>query len=100
MIEFERVTMLPPPTPSSQIVSLGYSAKDRCLYVEFKGTGTYRYHDMMPGVYEKLLKAESVGKFISKEIAPNHGFEKVYEAVNLKIKNDIIFDALPPEEII
>ncbi len=54
---------------------------------------------MMPGVYEKLLKSESVGKFISKEIAPNHGFEKVYEAVNLKIKNDIIFDT-PPEEII
>lgn len=71
------VEMKAPPKPSSQIIAIGYDHINRELHVQFKGTGTYVYHDVLPGIYKKLLEAESIGKFMAKEIIPNFSYTKI-----------------------
>ncbi len=69
--------LLPPATPSSSIIGIGYNPTDKILFVEFKNTGVYAYHDFDPGKYKQLLKAESAGKYIAREVAPNHFYKKI-----------------------
>lgn len=51
------------PVKSSNVVSVGYCPERRCVDVEFK-SGVYRYHDCDQKLFDDLMKAESVGKFV------------------------------------
>lgn len=66
-----------PPKASSSILNIGFDKINNILYIEFKGTGLYKYHDVLEKDYNKLLKAESIGRHVSKEIVPNFYYEKV-----------------------
>ena len=65
------------PVPSKTVLKQGYDSSNRIMYILFNHTGVYAYHDVPDKVYAKFLKAESAGKFIHKEIIPNHLAEKV-----------------------
>ena len=64
---------------SSNILSLGYSKKERMLEVEFKAGTVYRYFNVNKELYEQMLKAESVGKYFHINIKGKYDFKKVGE---------------------
>lgn len=67
----------PPPTTSSIIKAIGYDPINLILYIKFNTDKVYKYMDFTEGAYKKFLAAESIGRYFSKEIAPNHYYEKV-----------------------
>ena len=52
---------------SSSVVSVGYSAGNKSMDIQFK-SGLYRYENVPPVIYDEMLKAESVGKFVAKNV--------------------------------
>lgn len=71
----DNVTMQP--VVSSNIAQVGYEQETKHLYVEFNNGTVYRYLDVNEEVYEQLVNAASVGKFLNAEIKPNHNYERV-----------------------
>lgn len=59
------------PVSSSVIASLGYSDEARVLEVEFHTGRVYQYFLVPRAVYEKLLRAASIGAFFNQEVRPN-----------------------------
>lgn len=53
---------------SSNVNRTKYMAESKILEVEFKGGKTYHYADIPLDVWDKLVAAESVGKFINSEV--------------------------------
>jgi len=51
------------PVTSTNIVSVGFCPDRNCIEVEFK-SGVYRYHDCDQTLFDDLMKAKSVGKFV------------------------------------
>ncbi len=66
----------PPTNPSSTVELQGYDKINRILYIKFKN-GIWAYYDFLDKEYAKFMAAESAGKFLSKEIIPNHLGKKV-----------------------
>lgn len=60
---------------SSNVDKLGY--ENEMLYVLFKNGGLYKYKNVPLFHYQEIMKAESVGKYLNKEI------KKVFESVRL-----------------
>ena len=56
------------PVKSSNVKSVGYDAEEKVLEVEFKSGGVYQYAGVQPEMYADLLKAESVGRFVSQVV--------------------------------
>lgn len=52
------------PVASSNVASVGYDPNSQILEVEFKNNAIYHYFDVPQHIYEGLLSAESVGKFL------------------------------------
>ena len=59
---------------SSNVVAVGYENKN--LYVNYR-RGFYVYKDVPKDVYERLLKAESKGKFMCSEVKGKYEYAKV-----------------------
>ena len=55
---------------SSAIASVGYDARSRTLEVEYAGGGVYRYLGVPQRAYELLLRADSLGAFVTRRIKP------------------------------
>ncbi len=66
-----------PPQSSSIIKAIGYDPINLILYIKFNTDKVYKYMDFTEGAYKKFLAAKSIGSYFSKEIAPNHYYEKV-----------------------
>jgi hypothetical protein len=56
------------PVSSSTILSVGYDAASETLEIEFKTTGVYQYLNVPQFMSERLMMADSVGKFFNSEI--------------------------------
>ncbi len=56
------------PVQSSQIASIGHDAAKQTLAVRFTNGSTYEYGNVPVELHDRLMKAESVGKFFSAEI--------------------------------
>ena len=65
------------PVESTDIASVGYDRKANVLEVEFRSGGIYRYLEVPAGTYERLLAAESKGRFFAREIRSRYRFELV-----------------------
>jgi hypothetical protein len=52
---------------STNVKSVGYDTPTRTLDVEF-ATGVYRYDDVPQDVFDRMMNAESIGKFIHTDI--------------------------------
>jgi hypothetical protein len=53
---------------SSNLVSVGYDPQSETLEVEFKKTGIYQYLNVPQFMYERLMQADSIGRFFNAEI--------------------------------
>ena len=56
------------PVSSSNLVSVGYDATSETLEIEFQQTGVYQYLNVPQFMWERLMMADSVGKFFNAEI--------------------------------
>jgi cytidylate kinase len=63
------------PLVSSNIKAVGYDKKEKELEVAFHSGGEYKYRDVPRGLYARLLKVKSPGKFFHKHIKKNNKFE-------------------------
>ena len=61
---------------SSSILSIGYNEKDKILQVYFD-SGNYCYSDVPKTVYDALMKSESKGKFLFKNIRGSYRYERI-----------------------
>ena len=62
---------------SSSINSIGYDQTRRVLEIEFTGGDVYAYGDVPPIVYDRLMTAESKGRFVNYVIKPNFSYRKL-----------------------
>jgi hypothetical protein len=56
------------PVESSNVNTVGYDVNQKILEVEFKSGGIYQYAGVQPEMYADLLKAESIGRFVSQVV--------------------------------
>ncbi|WP_129668775.1 KTSC domain-containing protein [Phytoactinopolyspora endophytica] len=62
---------------SSVVASVGYDADSRTLEVEFHSGEVYRYLDVPEFDVARLLRAESLGRFLNEWIKPRYEFAYV-----------------------
>jgi hypothetical protein len=60
---------------SSNIQAIGYKDWNQELYVQYN-SGTYIYHEVELELYERLMKAESKGRFLNENIKNKYKFTK------------------------
>src|SRR5262245_962212 len=66
------------PVTSTNVVSVGFCPDRKCLDVEFKGGAVYRYEDCDQALFDDLMKAPSVGKFVDANLKkPKKKFTKL-----------------------
>ena len=61
---------------SSSLKSVGYAPESRTLEVEFHHGAVYRYLGVPPSVHEALLRAESKGAFLNREVRDRYPYER------------------------
>jgi hypothetical protein len=57
---------------SSSIVSVGYDGRQQILELEFQGGRLYQYFDVPRQVYDELVQAESIGRFVNRSVKGNY----------------------------
>jgi hypothetical protein len=62
---------------SSQIKTTEYNEQEKYMFVVFSNGTKYRYAEVPLDVWEKSLKAASIGKFINTDIKPNFEFKRL-----------------------
>ena len=65
------------PVKSSQVKSVGYHPEYKTLAVTFHGGAIYQYHDVPADIHARMMKAESIGKFLHAEIKGKFKHTKV-----------------------
>jgi len=65
------------PVDSEMLVAAGYDEKSHSLQVVFRTGETYRYKNVPSFVYERLMSAESIGKFMHKYVLNRFQYERV-----------------------
>jgi hypothetical protein len=65
------------PVQSSDLASVGYDASRRMLEIEFRSGGIYRYLEVPAEIHERLLAAESKGRFFAAHIRDRFRHERV-----------------------
>lgn len=67
------------PVISTSVLSVGYDPNEKVLEVCFKSGGIYQYAGVQPEMYADLLKAESIGRFVSQVVRSGRRGLKVEE---------------------
>jgi hypothetical protein len=62
---------------SSNIEQIGYVEDDRELWVRFRSGDTYVYSDVPPAAYDDIMRADSKGSYVNREIKPNYSHRRV-----------------------
>ena len=62
---------------SEMLVAAGYDEKSHSLMAVFRTGETYRYKNVPSFVYERLMTADSIGKFMHKYILNRFDYERV-----------------------
>ena len=65
------------PVQSSNVASVGYSRQLHALEIEFVRGAVYRYLDVQPRLYRRLLAANSKGRFIAENLRGKYRFLRV-----------------------
>jgi hypothetical protein len=53
---------------SKSLAEVGYDPDLETLEVQFRHGGVYQYYNVPPFMYERLMTAESLGRFLNAEI--------------------------------
>jgi len=72
------------PVDSEMLVAAGYDQKSHSLLAVFRTGETYRYKNVPSFVYERLMSADSIGKFMHKYIIGRFDYERVATSRKLK----------------
>lgn len=64
------------PVSSSNVASVGYDASSLTLEVEFNNGSVYQYFDVPEAVYQEMMRASSVGKFMHANIRNQYRYAK------------------------
>lgn len=62
---------------SSNLAEVGYDSDLETLEVEFKSGGIYQYFNVPAFMYERLMSADSLGRFFNAEIKGHYPEAKV-----------------------
>ena len=62
---------------SEMLVAAGYDEKSHSLLAVFRTGETYRYKNVPSFVYERMMSADSIGKFMHKYILNRFDYERV-----------------------
>ena len=65
------------PVQSSNVAEVGYDPTTMTLEVAFRNGTVYQYFDIPEILYQELLHAESVGKFLNTQIKNNYRYVKL-----------------------
>ncbi len=65
------------PLDSEMLVAAGYDRKSHSLLAVFRTGETYRYKNVPLFVFERLMTADSKGKFMHKYILNRFDYERV-----------------------
>ena len=65
------------PVSSSNVATVGYDSETQTLIIEFNNGGVYQYFDVSQDIYEALISADSVGKFLNANIKGYYRYAKV-----------------------
>jgi hypothetical protein len=65
---------------SEMLVAAGYDEKSHSLLAVFRTGETYRYKNVPSFLYERLMQADSIGKFMHKYIIGRFDYERVTTA--------------------
>ena len=69
--------MMMNPVISSSVVSVGFDLATSDLEIVYKNGNSYLYADVSETVYENLMVADSIGKFVNDEIKPKYAYSKI-----------------------
>ena len=61
------------PVTSSNVKAVGYDAASSTLFVEFHGSGVYRYEKVPAQVHAEFMAAESPGRFFAANVRGKFG---------------------------
>ena len=56
------------PVNSSNVLSVGYDTTTSTMEVEFKNGDIYQYYEVAERIYQNLINAASVGKYLDQNI--------------------------------
>jgi len=62
---------------SSNLASVGYSARTKVLEIEFHSGAIYQYRNVPAEVHAELMSAESKGQYFVREIRGRFAFRRV-----------------------
>jgi hypothetical protein len=65
------------PLDSEMLVAAGYDQKFHSLIAVFRTGETYRYKNVPSFVYQRLISADSKGKFMHKYVIGRYDYERV-----------------------
>ena len=65
------------PLDSEMLVAAGYDQKSHSLLAVFRTGETYRYKNVPSFLFDRLITADSVGKFMHKYILNRFDYERV-----------------------
>lgn len=68
------------PVNSTSIAGIGYHAKLQVLEIAFHSGAVYRYEAVPSAVFESLMKAESKGRYFSRQIRDRFQFHRMEAA--------------------
>jgi hypothetical protein len=64
------------PVNSTSIAAIGYDEQSQTLEVEFRHGGIYQYFDVPARVYQELLAASSIGRYVAEQIKGVYRFAR------------------------
>ena len=65
------------PVDSSDIVSIGYDARERVLEIEFKEDRIYQYLEVEPDIHERFMRADSYGEYFYAHINKHYRYGRI-----------------------
>ncbi len=65
------------PVTSSNVAEIGYDPATMILEVAFLNGSVYQYFDVPESLYQELLHAESVGRFLNAQIKNSYRYTKL-----------------------
>jgi hypothetical protein len=66
------------PVKSSNLTHIGYDEASRELHVTYKSGKTYVWPDVDPDFHQRLMAAESHGKFMNAHVGAGNKHSRVY----------------------
>ena len=65
------------PVTSTTLKSVGYDPQTQTLELEFDSGSVYQYDNVPPEVYQGLLEADSLGRYLNENIDKSYNYRRM-----------------------